>query len=306
MRVSTAQMQDRAVTAMLDRQADISKTQVQLATGKRILAASDDVYGTTQALAIKQVIATHEQYQVNSNILENRLQQEETTLTHVTDVLQRARELSIQAQNTIYSASDRANLAFEVRGLLDESLALANSVDSDGEYIFAGFNVDTAPFVAVENPVGSGLYDYNYTGDLGQRRIQVGASRQIATGDPGQDVFIDVPESGGGTRSIFETLEQLAIDLETNTPDPTVTDDLLLGIQHMAEYLAKVGGRLAANDNHRSLNADIILQGNSTLSEVQDLDYAEAVSRMNLQMVGLEASQQSFSRIQNLSLFNFL
>ena len=74
----------------------------------------------------------------------------------------------------------------------------------------------------------------------------------------------------------------------------------------MGSFRAKSGARQSVIDGHRLLNDDIILQGNKTRSELQDLDFAEAVSRMNLQLVGLEASQQSFSRIQGLSLFNYL
>jgi flagellar hook-associated protein 3 FlgL len=50
----------------------------------------------------------------------------------------------------------------------------------------------------------------------------------------------------------------------------------------------------------------LILQSEKTLSGIQDLDYAEAISSLNLQLVGLQASQQAFTRIQNLSLFNYL
>ena len=50
----------------------------------------------------------------------------------------------------------------------------------------------------------------------------------------------------------------------------------------------------------------IVMQSQRTLSHIQDLDYAEAISRMNRQLAGLEASQQSYARIQNLSLFNYI
>jgi len=62
MRISTTQIQDRAVAAMLERQSDLSFTQQQVASGKRILAPSDDVLGSTQILALNKVIDTHQQY----------------------------------------------------------------------------------------------------------------------------------------------------------------------------------------------------------------------------------------------------
>lgn len=306
MRISTAQMQDRGVTAMLDRQSDLSKTQQQLASGKRILSPSDDVLGSTQILALNKVIDTHTQFQRNSDVAETRLQQEETTLTQFAEGLQRARELSVQSTNTSYDASARGNLAVEVRQILSELVGIANSVDANGEYIFAGLNVDTAPVVATEVPAGSGLFTYSYTGDLGQRSVQIGDTRFIKVGDNGQDVFMDVPVSGGGTQNIFESLEQLALDMESNVVNPTAPDDMSLAIDHMAGFLAVAGARQNAIDSHRVLNDDIVYQGQKTLSAIQDLDYAEAVSRLNLQLTGLQAAQESFARIQNLSLFSFL
>ncbi|HHM06066.1 MAG TPA: flagellar hook-associated protein 3, partial [Gammaproteobacteria bacterium] len=139
-----------------------------------------------------------------------------------------------------------------------------------------------------------------------QRNLQIGAARQIPVGDPGSDVFVNIPEGGGGTRSVFDTLEQLALSLESNTPNAAAVGDLESALNHLDGFRAKVGARQNAIDSHRDFNEDVKLEAQKRLSEVQDLDYAEAISRLNLQQAGLEASQQSFARIQNLSLFNFL
>jgi len=306
MRISTAQLHEQGLLAMLDRQEELAVTQQQLATGKRILAPSDDALGTTQVLALQQVIDSHLQFARNTDAAETRLEQEEASITHVVDVLQRVHELAVRATSSTLNAQSRATLAPEVRQLLDNLLGIANTQDANSEYLFAGFNVGTVPFAAVENPVGSGLYDYNYTGDQGQRSIQIGTTRQIAVGDPGDDVFVDVPITGGGTRSIFETLEQFALDLESNTPSANAAADLQLAMGHLGNFLSAVGGRLNAIDSQKLLNSDIVFQGQKTLSDVQDLDFAEAISRMNRQLTSLEASQQSFAKVQSLSLFSYL
>ncbi|HFE32152.1 MAG TPA: flagellar hook-associated protein 3, partial [Gammaproteobacteria bacterium] len=200
MRISTAQMQSQAVRSMMDRQTELSYTQQQVATGKRILSPSDDVIGSTQVIALQQSIDISAQYQKNADMAESRLATEENALTQTINVLQRSREVAIQGNNGSLSAANRAALATEIRQNLAEVLALANTTDGNGEYVFAGYNVGTAPFAEVENPVGSGLYDYNYSGDNGQRNLQIGAARQIPVGDPGSDVFVNIPEGGGGTR----------------------------------------------------------------------------------------------------------
>jgi len=306
MRISTLQMQNRGVTAMLENQTDLSKTQQQVASGKRILTPSDDVFGSTQILALNKVIETHQQYKENADVVEARLVQEESVLTQNIDVLQRLRELAIQSNNTTLSASDRTNIGFEVRGLLTGIISTANAVDANGEYLFAGFNVDTPPFTTTEVPAGSGLFTYAYTGDLGQRNVQIGQTRFIPVGDPGQSVFMDIPESGGGTENLFETVEQFAVTLEAGAISATIVTDLDLAMQQLNGFRSQVGSRLNSIDSTRTLNEDIIFQGQKTLSSVEDLDYAKAISRLNIQLAALEASQKSFIRIQNLSLFNFL
>jgi flagellar hook-associated protein 3 FlgL len=306
MRISSLQMQDRGLAAIMDRQTELSKTQQQVATGKKFLVPSDDVLGATQALALKKVMSTHEQYSENSDVAENRLLQEESSLTQAINGLQRIRELAVQANNDSLNASNRANIAVEIREILSEVVGIANAVDSNGEFLFAGFNVDTSPFTATENPPASGLFDYAYTGDLGQRTVQIGDTRFIAVGDNGQEVFMDTPVSGGGTQNIFETIEQFAVDLEANTINTNILDDMSLAMDHFESFRTKTGARQNAIDSHRFLNEDIIFQSERTMSQVQDLDFAEAVSRLNMQLAGLQASQQSFAKIQNLSLFNYL
>jgi len=306
MRISTSQLQDRGVAAMLERQSDLSKTQQQVASGKRILVPSDDVLGSTQILSLNKVIDTYTQYQRNSDSAEGRIQQEEDSLAQTIDMLQRLNELAVQGNNTTLGASERALIAVEVREILTGVVSIANSVDSNGEYIFSGFNVGTAPIVTTEVPSGSGLFTYSYAGDVGQRNTQISEARFIATGDNGQDVFMNVSLSGGGTQNIFETLEQFAIALETNASTAAVPADLSLAMENLITFRAQTGARLNAIDSYRALNEEIIFQGQKTLSSIEDLDYAEAISRLNLQLNGLEAAQQSFARIQNLSLFNFL
>ena len=306
MRISTAQMQSVAIRSMMDRQTELSYTQQQVATGKRILLPSDDVAGSLQSVVLQQTIATKNQYQRNADVAEGRLALEENTLTQTVNVLQRTRELIVQGNNSTQTAESRSALAFELRQNLDQIVSLANERDSNGEYIFAGNNVGTAPFEVVENPAGSGRYDFNYTGDSGQRNLQIGATQQIPVGDPGNEVFTNVPVTGGGTQSIFDTVEQLTVDMENNTASVNAEEDLKLAIDYLTGFLARVGARQNAIESVRQFNTDVTLESERRLSEVRDLDYAEAISRLSRQMLGLEAAQKSYSQIQNLTLFNYL
>lgn len=300
MRVSTNLVQFRATNAITDRQSELSKTQLQIATGRRILTPSEDPVGTTQIFPLNEILAKNQQYLKNADAAESRLSLEDKTLAGVNDLLQRVYELTVQGNNDTYSAEDRAALAEEMRQHLQTMMGLANTTDANGEHIFAGYDVTNAPIV--EAPAGT----FTYQGDAGQRNAQIGDSRLVAVGDPGDDVFINIPFSGGGTQSVFATIESIATDFENDTIATNAITDLQAAMDNVSTVRAKVGSRLNALDSQRQISEELILQGEQSLSEIKDLDYAEAVSRLNLQLVGLQASQQAFTRIQNLSLFNYL
>jgi len=186
-RVSTKTMSDMSVSAMLEQQARLSKTQLQLSTGKRILTPSDDPTGSVRVVDLKSAIGRVDQYQVNAGRASSRLEQEESVLFGVTNLLQRSHELAVQGNNSaVMTASDKIAIAAEVRQLVDELEGLANSRDANGDYIFAGYKSGTRPFTRTT------IDTYTYNGDQGQRQLQISADRTIADGDNGFDLFVDV------------------------------------------------------------------------------------------------------------------
>ena len=99
MRVSTQLVQDRALQAMLERQSDLSRTQLQLSTGRRILSPSDDPSASADVVGLMQSKEITAQYQRNVDVAQSRLELEEVTLTGSSELLQRVRELTLQANN---------------------------------------------------------------------------------------------------------------------------------------------------------------------------------------------------------------
>ncbi|MDO9238410.1 MAG: flagellin, partial [Methylicorpusculum sp.] len=85
-----------------------------------------------------------------------------------------------------------------------------------------------------------------------------------------------------------------------------VLTDLDSALDSFLQARTSVGARLRALDDQESQNDKFIIDTRSTLSATQDLDYAEAISRFNLQQMSLQAAQQAFSQVQRLSLFNYL
>ncbi len=76
--------------------------------------------------------------------------------------------------------------------------------------------------------------------------------------------------------------------------------------QSVAASRASLGPRLNLLDDARAEQAALDLINDETLSDLVDLDYNEAASRLSFQTFVLEAAQQSLVKIANLSLFNFM
>lgn len=180
MRISTGQIFQQGITSILNQQNALAKTQQQVATGKQISTPTDDPVGAVQILNFEREINLFTQYRGNADVANSRLSVEEDVLKSVTNVLQRVRELAVQSLNGTNTASDREDIAQEVRELNEELLSLANTQDASRNYLFSGFSTETQPYESI---------GATYAGDEGRRNIQVGPGVLIETNDPGNEIF---------------------------------------------------------------------------------------------------------------------
>jgi flagellar hook-associated protein 3 FlgL len=191
MRISTNQLHESGIGAILDRQVQVNRTQQQIAIGSRLLAAADDPAAAARLQDLAQALDTARQHQRNAEFARNRLQLAEGVLADGGRILQRARELALQGNNDTQTAATRALLATEARQLREQMLALANTRDGSGEFLFAGFRVTTQPFSA---DAAGGI---TYHGDDGSRALQISATQQVVAGDPGSALFRDIRNGNG-------------------------------------------------------------------------------------------------------------
>ena len=397
MRISTSTMHDAAVRTMQNAQARLARTQTQMATGLRVQTPADDPAAAVHIIELQRQLAASDQLAVNSTAAQNRLEASEQGLADTTNLLQRVKELTLQANSATIDASDRASIATEIRARTDELMQIANRQDPSGDYLYAGLSATTTPFARVGGSV-------SYFGDTGSRGVQVAASQRVIDGHSGYDVFQRIPagngkfttaaassntgsgmvdagavtnpaawvadnysivftapgayevRNGGGTvvstaaytsgnaiqfngatvtisgspatgdtfaiaaggsRDLFATLDTLATTLGSGTVTQAqraqftttiggVLAQLDQGLNHVLSLRAEVGSRLAAIDTAATTRADAKLTLETAMSNLKDIDYAEVVSRMNQQLAGLQAAQQAYAKVSQLSLFDYL
>lgn len=191
MRISSKSIYDIGVGNLGTLQTALARTQQQLSTGRKNLTAADDPIATARALEVTQSQSINTQLVTNRSNAKGALSQEEVALTSTTSLLQDIKTLTVNAGAGSLTQKDRESLAVELEGRLADLLGIANTADGNGGFVFSGYKSTTQPFTAV---TGGAVYQ----GDQGQRELQVGSTRKVATSDSGSDVF-EGSLNGNGT-----------------------------------------------------------------------------------------------------------
>ena len=309
MKISTNQFFDRAVSQMSDRQTSLSTIQAQLAEGKKIVKPSDEPDRAGALLRVKSMVDRQDRHQQALVAAKNRLQSEEAALKNSSDLLTRIKELALTASNDSYDGANREVIAIEIDGMAEQLLSIANARDTQENYLFAGSKVRVQPFQ--KNADGRIVY----TGDETRFRIAVGDHRDLNMNRSGTDVFGPLARQTGDAAapvpdsvSLFESIQDLAAAIRSGDHG-----NMNRGIGELDQMMnritfniSEVGTDLHVADMQTQVVEETQLQLKSVLSNVQDLDYAEAVTRMQKQMMSLEAAQRSFAQISQLSLFDYV
>jgi flagellar hook-associated protein 3 FlgL len=193
MRISTLGFQTDASQQMQSLETAIAQTQSQLSTGIKLQNAADDPVAMAQVNELNAQISASQQYQSNGSALNSNLQIEEQSLTDATNVMQSARDLAVQANNSALTQSQRQDIATQLQQLQQQLLSSANTTDSNGNYLFAGEASGTQPFVQSGNSVA-------YLGSNSVSQVQISSNQRVSSGDSGSSIFMNLP-AGNGTFS---------------------------------------------------------------------------------------------------------
>ena len=402
MKISNSYLFDQATKNIQTAQSDVSKSRERIASGKSLVRPSDDTGKLRSIEILKSQQRKIESYDKGMNYLKDRFQLEESVLGSASDILIRLKDLAIQAANDSMAASDRDIIATEVESLRDELLAIANTRDVEGNYIFSGSKSGTQPFLmdqATEvvqyagdnrrlftavsdsrtlesNTDGTQVFkpinrttttfdlkgikeagDYNFrVGDsviefkvatplsaadikasidtaLANSSISSSVTAEVVSGQANVQLVltgqagvalsgIDVTQSDGDSKPVTVTVNKTSVagvdffkmlsDFHKGLTSDTRSDidraisELTSAQQIIAESLGAVGSRLNTVERQQDISADLGLRVDQMLSNEEDLDYAKAVTQFNLEMVRLEATQASFAKVAQLSLFQFI
>jgi flagellar hook-associated protein 3 FlgL len=146
-------------------------------------------------------------------------------------------------------------------------------------------------------------------------RIDFGVKFSMASEAPANGGVLTLEPSK--TRSIFDTLNDFSRVLQSSAATPADATDfanrlgnVIANIDNTQTRILSVEARIGANRNEADalveVGSDFALQYKAILSRLQDVDVASAATELSLAKLALDASQNSFAKVQGLSLFNYI
>ncbi|HEY7558915.1 MAG TPA: flagellar hook-associated protein FlgL [Candidatus Binatia bacterium] len=177
----------------------LARAQEVVSSGRRINHLADDPINATRAMDLRGFENSVAQYTRNIDNTMPFLEQADSAFDDVVQGMTRARELTVQIANDIYSPVERRAVGREVRQIFEHLLSVANT-EVDNRFLFGGFINAAAPFT--ETSIG-----VNYLGDNGDIRVQTNATSTLSINFSGSQVFQAAGVPGG--QGIFDTLRDL-------------------------------------------------------------------------------------------------
>lgn len=299
---STGAFFERSLGQMGNLRASLEKLQAQIATGERISRGSEDPAAAARLRALERRERLAAVEEGNAVKLAQDLTSGSIQLAGVTAILQRARELAIQAANDTTGPEGRAIIAQELSQMEEELFTRANGVTLTGEPLFAG----TAGGPAFTRDASGNV---TYAGNTEEGAVTIAPGTDIARGLDGRQVFefdlVGVPSS------TFAVLGALADAMNGGSPDPAgaaraAIDGLDTALESATRGTTILGTRLAWVETVRDNQVEQEILRAEQASEAGDTDLGEAIARLQQTLTALEASQESFTRVSSLTLFDAL
>lgn len=293
---------NRSLAQMSDLRNGIERTRSQIATGRRIERGSQDPAAAAQLRSVARREALAKVEGDNAARLGQDLGAASSELDAVTTLLQRARELAVQAASTPTGDRARQAIAFELEQLGQQLFGRANATSLTGEPLFAGQSSGTAFTIDAAGNV-------TYAGTPASGAVPIAPGTAIERGLPGNEVFEFT--LGGTPTSAFAVLGALTTALQGGAADPVAAAgaaiagiDAALDTTNRAQTI--LGTRMAWVEQVQDQQGERGIALAEQRSRVGDTDIAEAIARLQQSLTALEATQSAFARVSSLTLFDAL
>ena len=191
----------------------VHHNQAQLASGKKLLKASDEPLATHYIQNIGQQKEQLRQYTDAIGLTRNRLEHEEVVISNAESYVDDAKRTVMEMINGALSPEDRLAKQREIKEIANNFLNLVNIQDETGNYIFAGTKPKNQPFFRNKDN------DVSYAGDDYQRKMRISSSLVVPMNDPGSLLFMEIDNPFGDYKPVYnlQIESELLLEKATNS-----------------------------------------------------------------------------------------
>jgi len=300
----------------------LSKTQQSLSSGKKFVNPSDDPIGVSRSLRLNTEVAAIEQYKRNADDVSSWLTTTEMSISNITEVLKRAKELTVQAVNETNSIDERNAIAEEIKELRNQLVQIGNTTYA-GSYIFSGFKTD--------KPLLSEDGSYNVGGGTTLNldeviEVNIGIGDRIGENVVGQRIFglylssADLDKTtadslkqqagvnSGDSSQLIEVFDQLISDLSSD--NTSGISSALSRIEGHMDNINAIRAEIGVKTNRIELTTNRIEDDTVNLKELlsknEDADIAEVIMNLKMEEYVYNASLSGGAKIIQPTLVDFL
>lgn len=304
MRITNSQITSLMHNSMNASSAELGKLMQQMATGKRILLPSDDPIASVRVLRVQREEASLEQFRKNIANVSGSLSTQEANLKSSSDAMLNVRDLLLWAANGSNTSEDLSAMAGELSIIEDTIFSFANVRDEEGRYLFSGTLSDT-PALSFD----AATQTYSITGNDKHRQAAVANGVLVDENVTAASVFGAGVGMLNELRGLINTLQDPALD----ATDPAVRQQIVDTLGALDEThgrvlgsITELGGRQNALNLLTDSNEDVSLVNQKIEGELSQLDYAGATIDLNNYQLALGATQKTYLKINEMSLFSLL
>lgn len=298
-RVTQGLLTARSLSNLAAQTRRILRLQEQLSTGLRVTRPSDDPIDARRAVNTRALISENEQFLSNISDVSPFLSETTSTLQRVVDLIQRARQLTIQGANGTNAQSQLDSIALEMNELIEAAVDAGNH-QTAGRFIFGGTR--TLAEVYSVTRVGGDIATVTFNGNTEDIAVAVSQRAKVSINESGSRAF-------DGAVNLFDTLITIRDDLLAGNQADLQTAQLAnldIALEQVLLSQARIGSVENRLEQVSAGTEDFVIQLRKLLSDKVDVDFAEAIIDFNAQTNAFQAALNATARILQPSLLDFL
>jgi flagellar hook-associated protein 3 FlgL len=317
-RVTSGLLSQQSLNYLSKNMLSLSQLQEKMSSQQNINQPSDDPVGLTRLLDLSTTMAADDRYANNIDDAVTETNTSDTVLGNMTNLIQRAQELTTQAANFTNNQDGRNAIALEVDQIINQLVQLGNT-DIGGKYIFGGFKTDAPPFTRTGDDI---TYSGTPTTESWQRNTEVAQGIQVPVNINGDTLLgqVQVATPGpplpvtfnAGSHGLFQTLVNLKQDLQASGDPAQLTeirtrlDELTTDLNTVLSQQSTVGAisnRLNLTQNRLSERKTVLTQ---QYASIQDINMPKTIADLNQQQNTFQASLAVTGKLLSTSLLDYI